>query len=135
MSLLDDWEDRYRYLIELGSNLEPVAETERTRASKVDGCMSQVWLITTRHNAGPDPVLTYRGASDAMIVQGLIAILIALYSGHKASEIKALDALDIFREIGLAEHLTTQRANGLRAMVARIRAEAAALLAGDGAAG
>jgi cysteine desulfuration protein SufE len=127
MSFLDDWEDRYRYLIELGGQLEPVAEAERTSANKVDGCMSQVWLVTTRVNSDTDPVLNYRGASDAMIVQGLIALLIALYSGRRASEIGKLDALLIFEKIGLGTHLSKQRANGLRAMVSRIRAEASAL--------
>ncbi len=125
LSFLEDWEDRYRYLIELGQALPPLAPEERTAANKVQGCVSQVWLVS--RNAGE--ALTYRGESDAMIVRGLVAVLIALYSGRPAREIAETDAITIFDRLGLREHLTTQRSNGLVAMVNRIRSEARQLVA------
>ncbi len=125
LSFLDDWEDRYRYLIELGEALPPLAPEERNATNKVHGCASQVWLVSERDG----PTLRYRGESDAKIVRGLVAILVALYSGRPAAEIADTDALAVFDELGLREHLSTQRANGLAAMVARIRAEARALAA------
>jgi len=125
---LDDWEDRYRYLIELGRDLPPFPEEARTKANKVEGCASQVWLETTI-GPGDDPVLTFRGDSDAHLVKGLVALLLALYSGRRASEISSTDALAIFDDLGLREHLTPQRSNGLRSMVGRIRAEADRALA------
>lgn len=123
LSYLDDWEDRYRYLIELGQALPPLAESEKTAETKISGCVSQVWLVSDK--AGD--TLTYRGESDAMIVRGLVAVLVALYSGRPAKEIAETDAIAIFDELGLREHLTTQRSNGLAAMVQRIRSEAKAL--------
>ena len=125
LSFLDDWEDRYKYIIELGQKLPPLAESAKNSATKVNGCVSQVWLVTER--AGE--LLSYRGESDAMIVRGLAAILIALYSGRTANEIAATDAIAIFDDLGLREHLSTQRSNGLVAMVNRIRSEARALAA------
>ncbi len=125
---LDDWEDRYRYIIELGKALPDFDEADKTAENKVSGCASQVWLVSS-DGGGADPVMNLRGDSDAHIVKGLVAIVLALYSGRKASEIAALDALDTFTEIGLVEHLSAQRANGLRSMVKRIRGEAAARLA------
>lgn len=125
LSFLDDWEDRYRYIIELGQALPPLADADRTPENKVHGCASQVWLAT---DADASAHLRYRGDSDAMIVKGLVAILIALYSGRPADEIAATDAIAIFDKIGLREHLTTQRSNGLVAMVNRIRSDAKALL-------
>lgn len=122
-AFLDDWEDRYRYIIDLGQALAPLPETARTPANKVQGCVSQVWLDTSRGD-GVDPVLDFHGDSDAHIVRGLVAIVLALYSGRKASEIAATDAEVTLRELGLDEHLSPQRANGLRAMVKRIRREA-----------
>ncbi|MGD9913852.1 MAG: SufE family protein [Rhizobiaceae bacterium] len=122
-AFLDDWEDRYRYIIDLGQALEPLPESARTPANKVQGCVSQVWLDTSRGD-GVDPVLDFHGDSDAHIVRGLVAIVLALYSGHKASQIAATDAEATLRELGLDEHLSPQRANGLRAMVKRIRREA-----------
>jgi cysteine desulfuration protein SufE len=119
-ALLDDWEDRYRYVIELGRALPVLPEALRTDANKVRGCASQVWLSTERDGAG----LAMRGASDALIVQGLIAILFAVYRGKPLEEIADLDAEAIFDGLGLKEHLTPQRSNGLSAMVARIRADA-----------
>lgn len=123
LSFLDDWEDRYRYLIELGQTLPPLAPDERSPENKVHGCVSQAWLVCERDGS----VLRYRGESDAMIVKGLVAVLIALYSGRPAAEIAATDAIAIFDGLGLREHLTAQRSNGLIAMVNRIRNEAASV--------
>jgi len=132
-ALLDDWDDRYRYVIELGRTLEPLPEAARTEANKVSGCASQVWLVTEiqREGAG-EPVLRFRGDSDAHIVRGLIAILLATYSGNSARQILDLDALALFGRLGLREHLTPQRSNGFKSMVGRIRDEArkALILAG-----
>ncbi|MCX8998489.1 SufE family protein [Rhizobiaceae bacterium BDR2-2] len=124
---LDEWEDRYRYVIELGKQLPDLPESEKTAEHKVQGCASQVWLVSETGD-GDDPVITFRGDSDAHIVRGLVAIVLAVYSDHKASEIARTDALDIFNSIGLVEHLSSQRANGLRSMVNRIRDEAARAL-------
>ncbi|MGX5665570.1 SufE family protein [Rhizobium daejeonense] len=121
---LDDWEDRYRYVIELGKALPDLPETEKTAENKVKGCASQVWLSTHVHE-GDDPVIDFSGDSDAHIVRGLVAIVLAAYSGKHASEIVKLDAIDLFSQIGLIEHLSAQRANGLRSMIQRIREEAA----------
>lgn len=125
--LLDDWEDRYRYVIELGRALPPLPDALRNEANKVRGCASQVWLVTepAASPAGGRPVMTMKGASDAMIVQGLIAILFAIYDGKRADEILSIDAQGIFAKLGLKDHLTQQRSNGLAAMVQRIRADAA----------
>ena len=122
---IDDWEERIRYLIELGRELEPLPDDARTDANKVQGCASQVWLETAVGD-GADPVLTFRGDSDAHLVRGLVAVMIALYSGKAASEILATDAGALMERIGLREHLTPQRSNGLRSMVERIKREAAA---------
>ncbi len=124
---LDEWEDRYRYVIELGRAMPPLAAGEKTDERKVRGCASQVWLVTERTDRPDpsDPILTFRGESDAHIVQGLIAILLAIYNGKRASEILATDANAIFAELGLIEHLTPQRSNGLKSMIGRIQAEAA----------
>lgn len=127
LTFLDDWEDRYRYLIELGQALPPLTEAEMTPENKVHGCVSQVWLASTATEVAGKPALRYRGHSDAMIVQGLVAILLALYSGRPAEEIASTDAIALFDKMGLREHLTAQRSNGLVAMVNRIRTEAAAL--------
>jgi cysteine desulfuration protein SufE len=134
-SVLDEWEDRYRYLIELGRGLEQLQAGERTPATKVRGCASQVWLITKAEGQGQDAKLTFRGDSDAHIVRGLIAVLFSLYSGKKAREILAADEKAVFAELGLNNHLTPQRSNGLASMVARIKADANAVsAAGAGAA-
>jgi cysteine desulfuration protein SufE len=129
-SFLDDWEDRYRYVIELGKGLPPLADSERVDANKVRGCASQVWLISELARNG-EPVLRFRGDSDAHIVRGLIAILFALYSGRTAREIVETDAEAVFRQLGLREHLTSQRSNGLSSMVARIRSDAKAALSAE----
>lgn len=118
--VLDDWEDRYRYIIELGRKLEPLPDAERTPANKVQGCASQVWLSTQINNGR----YHFVGDSDALIVRGLIAILIALYSGKTAAEIAGIDPEKVFAQLELSGHLTSQRSNGLRSMVARIRSDA-----------
>jgi cysteine desulfuration protein SufE len=129
-SVLDQWDDRYRYVIELGRELTPLAEAARTSANKVQGCASQVWLDTrVRPNGAAGPVLSFTGDSDAHIVRGLIAILFAVYSGKPAEQILATDALALFDKMGLREHLTPQRSNGFRSMVERIRADARTALA------
>jgi cysteine desulfuration protein SufE len=128
-AFLDDWEDRYRYVIELGKALPDMPEALRTPESKVQGCASQVWLVSHTDGDPQDPVMTFEGESDAHIVRGLVAIVLAAYSGKHASEIATLDAIDIFSRIGLVEHLSSQRANGLRSMVKRIREEARARVA------
>jgi cysteine desulfuration protein SufE len=129
-SLLDEWDDRYRYVIELGRGLEPLSERDRNEKNKVQGCASQVWLATTVHPDGRGaPVLTFSGDSDAHIVRGLIAILFAMFSGKRAGEILAADAIALFERLGLREHLTPQRSNGFRSMVERIRSDARAAMA------
>jgi cysteine desulfuration protein SufE len=129
-ALLDEWDDRYRYLIELGRNLEALPERDRSETNKVQGCASQVWLATTLQPDGPaGPVLQFKGDSDAHIVRGLIAILFALFSGRHAREILVTDAVATFERLGLREHLTPQRSNGFRSMVERIRSDARAALA------
>lgn len=122
-AFLDDWEDRYRYVIELGKALPDLSEDKKVAKYKVQGCASQVWLVSHKGD-GSDPIMTYEGDSDAHIVRGLVAIVLAVYSEKKASEIVALDALSIFSQIGLVEHLSAQRANGLRSMINRMREEA-----------
>ena len=128
-ALLDDWEDRYRYVIELGRSLPPLPEALRTEANKVRGCASQVWLASEARPSAPGKAaaLVLQGDSDAHIVRGLIAILFALYAGRTAEEILRTDARALFRELGLGEHLTQQRSNGFFSMVERIRADAEAL--------
>jgi cysteine desulfuration protein SufE len=129
-ALLDDWDDRYRYVIELGRMLTPLPEALRTETNKVQGCASQVWLATdVRPNGAAGPTLTFVGDSDAHIVRGLIAILFALYSGKGAREILSTDAIALFEKLSLREHLTPQRSNGFRSMVERIRRDAQAALA------
>jgi cysteine desulfuration protein SufE len=122
--LLEDWEDRYRYVIELGRKLQPLPDAERNDTNKVRGCVSQVWLATTIRPDNRAPLLSFVGDSDAHIVRGLIAILFALYSGKSADAILAIDANEILGRLHLKEHLTPQRSNGLLAMVERIRNDA-----------
>ncbi|WP_411956232.1 SufE family protein [Arvimicrobium flavum] len=122
-AFLDDWEDRYRYVIELGQELPPYPESARNDSHKVRGCVSQVWLNTNLGD-GHDPKITFQGDSDAHIVRGLVAILLALYSGRRASEIVSTDAEITLRELGLDEHLTPQRSNGVRSMVKRMKHDA-----------
>ena len=120
LALLDDWEDRYRYIIELGQAAPSLNADERNETNRVPGCVSQVWLVTE----GDAEALQFRGESDAMIVRGLVAILVALYSKRPAPEIAATNAIEVLDELGLREHLSTQRSNGLVSMVDRMRADA-----------
>jgi cysteine desulfuration protein SufE len=129
-ALLDEWDDRYRYLIELGRTLAPLPETLRTDTNKVQGCASQVWLATAvKPDGAGGPVLNFVGDSDAHIVRGLIAVLFALFSGKPARDILSTDAIAVFERLGLREHLTPQRSNGFRSMVERIRRDAQMALA------
>lgn len=123
--LLGDWEERYRYVIELGKELAPLTDAERSEANKVRGCASQVWLVTEPQADGS---IVFRGDSDAHIVSGLVAILLRLYSGRAASDIAGFDAKAAFDRLGLSEALSSQRSNGLKSMVARIQRDAAAAL-------
>ena len=124
---LDEWEDRYRYVIELGHELEPLAPDARNDVNKVRGCVSQVWLETERRtNAAGETVLHYRGDSDSHLVRGLVAIAIALYSDQTPKRILETDAMATFRSLGLEQHLTPQRSNGVRSMIDRIRRDAEA---------
>jgi cysteine desulfuration protein SufE len=129
--LLDDWEDRYRYVIELGRSLEPLPDALRTEANKVRGCASQVWLSASAGQATPDAPsrLHFVGDSDAHIVRGLIAILFAMYQDRTPEEILATDARAMFAELGLQEHITPQRSNGFFSTVERIRNDARAVAA------
>jgi cysteine desulfuration protein SufE len=121
--LMSDWEERYRYIIDLGRDLAPLAEGERSEANKVRGCASQVWLA---REPGPGGTLIFHGDSDAHIVRGLIAILLRLYSGRRPDDILGFDAQGAFARLGLAGALSAQRSNGLNSMVERIRAYAQA---------
>jgi cysteine desulfuration protein SufE len=119
---LDDWEDRYRHVIDLGKAMEPLDDGLKTPTFKVEGCASQVWLVPQIEGG----VFGFKGESDAMIVRGLIAVLHALYSGVPVKDVAAIDAKAELGRLGLNDHLSAQRSNGLRAMVERIRATAAA---------
>jgi cysteine desulfuration protein SufE len=123
-ALLDEWDDRYRYVIELGRGMDPLPELYRSDANKVPGCASQVWLGTSVRFADEQPVLHFCGDSDAHIVRGLVAILLAVVSGKPADQILAADPIALFDRLGLREHLTPQRSNGFRSMVTRIRSDA-----------
>ena len=128
-ALIDDWEERYRYVIELGRALPELSESARTEDNRVRGCASQVWLETSvAKNDRNEPVLTFRADSDAHIVRGLVSIILTLYSGRTARDILDVDALGTFEKLGLVEHLTPQRSNGVRSMVERIRRDAARAL-------
>jgi cysteine desulfuration protein SufE len=129
-SVLDDWDDRYRYVIELGRALPPLPDALRTEANKVQGCASQVWLSTSvKPDGDAGPTVTFVGDSDAHIVRGLVAILLSFYSGKHAKEILDTDAIALFEKLGLREHLTPQRSNGFRSMVERMKRDARAALA------
>lgn len=123
--VLGDWEERYRYVIDLGKELEPLTDAERSDANKVRGCASQVWLVTEPPKGVlADGTLRFRGDSDAHIVRGLIAILLRLFSGRRPADILAFDAAAAFEQLGLKGALSQQRSNGLASMAARIRADA-----------
>ncbi len=124
-AFFDDWEDRYRHLIDLGKSLPPLSETEQTDTAIVPGCSSRVWMVMdTQAGAGRARTLRIRGDSESHIVKGLLAILARAYTGMTPDEARAFDAPGLFVTLGLKEHLTQQRANGLAAMIARIRAGA-----------
>lgn len=118
---LDDWEDRYRHVIELGKAMDPLEDAFRVPATKVDGCASQVWLVPEVDGSGPDAMFRFRGDSDAMIVKGLIAILIALYSDQDVTTAAKVNAEAELGRLGLNDHLSSQRSNGLRAMIERVK--------------
>jgi len=127
--LLDEWDDRYRYVIELGRTLAPMSDAEHSAENKVQGCASQVWLSRSIDRSGSEPVLSFKGDSDAHIVRGLVAIVLALYSGRTPQQILDTDAIAVFNEFGFRDHLTPQRSNGLRSMVERIKTDAKEALA------
>jgi len=127
-AFLDDWEDRYMHVIDLGKALPGLDPSEKTEAHKVKGCVSQVWLVSESDDK-PDPVLTFRGDSDAHIVKGLVAIVLTIFSNRSARFIRDVDAKEIMTKLGLEEHLSPQRSNGLRAMIGRIKQEAELALA------
>ena len=120
-AFLDDWEDRYMHVIDLGKGLPPLPDGAQVESNKVKGCASQVWLVSEKTG----DIWTFSGASDAHIVKGLVAIVLEIFSGRSAADIAALDANDILSKLGLAEHLSAQRSNGLAAMIGRIKREAA----------
>ena len=122
--MLGDWEERYRYVIDLGKDLTPLSDDERSEANKVRGCASQVWLVTEPQ---ADGTVIFRGDSDAHIVRGLVAIVLRLFSGRRAADIAGYDIKAAFDRLGLSEALSTQRANGLASMAARVSRDAAAL--------
>lgn len=126
---LGDWEERYKYVIELGRTLEPLEDAERSSDTKVQGCASQVWLVSEIDRAGQEPVLRFRGDSDALIVKGLIAVLHILLSGRSVRDILGTDVQAALGKLGLHEALTPQRSNGLAAMITRLKADAAAAAA------
>ncbi len=127
-SLLDEWEDRYRYVIDLGRAMPPLDDALRSPATKVEGCASQVWIAPRMDGKGPEARFGFDGDSDAMIVRGLIAVLHALYSGLHPSSVLEVDAPGELARLGLDQHLSSQRSNGLRAMVERIRTVARTVL-------
>ena len=118
---LEDWEDRYRHVIDMGKAMEPLEDAMRVPATKVHGCASQVWIVPAIEGQGPGATFSFRGDSDAMIVRGLIAVLKALYCGLTVSEVLKVDAGAEFARLELHDHLTAQRSNGLQSMVGRIR--------------
>ncbi|MAY31274.1 MAG: cysteine desulfuration protein SufE [Rhodovulum sp.] len=126
---LDDWEDRYRHVIDMGKAMDPLEDAFKVPATKVDGCASQVWLLPEIDGTGPDATFKFRGESDAMIVRGLIAVLVTLYNEQPVRDVLATDATAELGRLGLNDHLSAQRSNGLRAMVERIQK-----LAGEAAA-
>lgn len=124
-SYLSDWEERYAHVLDLARGLEPLPEAERTEASRVRGCASQVWLVFERRPDAPGRIF-FRGDSDAHLVRGLIAVLLRIFSGRTPSEILSVDPREVFSRLNLDDALTPQRSNGLFAMMQRIRAEASA---------
>lgn len=130
-AVLDDWEDRYKYIIELGKELPPLEDVFRTAANKVQGCASQVWLQSFVSNGAGNTVLRFAGDSDALIVRGLIAIAFALFSGQTAERILALDVSKELNKLQLADHLSPQRSNGFLSLIARIKQDAKTALSAE----
>lgn len=132
-ALFDDWEERYKYLIDLGRDMPPLDDAEKTEANRVYGCTSTVWLVIepVRDDNGSLRV-TFRGESDAHIVNGLIAVLRIIYGGRTVEDAAGLDVAGIFEQLGLESHLSPNRRSGFFAMVERIRNTAAALASGGG---
>jgi cysteine desulfuration protein SufE len=130
-AVLDDWEDRYKYIIELGKELPPLEDVFRTAANKVQGCASQVWLQSFVLNGAGNTVLRFAGDSDALIVRGLIAIAFALFSGQTAERILALDVSKELNKLQLADHLSPQRSNGFLSLIARIKQDAKTALSAE----
>ena len=122
---LEDWEERYRHVIDLGKSMAPLDEAFKVPATKVDGCASQVWILPQIDGQGPQAVFRFQGESDAMIVRGLIAVLHALYDGLSLADVVRVDAAGELARLGLNDHLSAQRSNGVRAMIERIRSLAA----------
>ena len=130
--MLDAWEDRYRYLIEMGRSLAPLSDDERNEDNRVRGCASQVWVVTTVTQAADGtPLLVFRGDSDAHIVKGLVALVLSFYDKKTPQEVLSSDVMGLFKQLELSEHLTPQRSNGVRSMVERIRRDATMALARD----
>lgn len=127
-SYLDEWEDRYKYVIELGKELEPMPDVLQVDANKVRGCSSQVWLSTQTSSDGDETRLHFLGNSDAHIVRGLVSITLSIFNDKTAAQIVELDVEDIFKKIQLREHISAQRSNGLNSMLQRIKADAKAAL-------
>ena len=126
--IMDDWEDRYRHVIELGRELPDLPEADHNPENKVKGCASQVWITSTVGGPADDPVLTFHGDSDALIVKGLIAIAFMIYSGKPARQILVTDAGEVLGKLGLSGHLTQQRSNGFASMIQRIKTDAQSAL-------
>lgn len=122
---LDEWEDRYRFVIDLGKAMPPLEEALKVPVTKVEGCASQVWLVPAIQGEGPGAVFHFRGDSDAMIVRGLIAVLLAMFDGLTVEDVLKVDAGAELERLGLNQHLSAQRSNGLRSMLERIRGLAA----------
>ena len=120
----DNWEDKYKYIIELGKNCPPLNENEKNNDNKVDGCASQVWLITKKEKLNDKIILKFKGDSDALIVKGLVVILFSIFSEKSPDEIIKIDAFEKLRNLDLERNLTMQRSNGLSSMVKRIKEEA-----------
>lgn len=127
-SYLDEWEDRYKYVIELGKELEPMPAALQVDANKVRGCSSQVWLSTQTLNDGDETRLHFLGNSDAHIVRGLVSITLSIFNDKTPAQIVDLNVEDIFKKIQLREHISAQRSNGLNSMLQRIKADAQAAL-------
>ena len=126
-SFMEDWEDRYSHVIDLGKDLAPLTAPERNDMTRVKGCVSQVWLVQDEDIDGKNRLI-YRGDSDAHIVKGLVAIMISIFSGQTAQTIIDTNIEDIMQQLGLSEHLSPQRSNGLKAMIGRIRKDAQDML-------